>query len=187
MIEELLAPVGIIIGVLWGIFLLDWILPFISLFEIWGLQPRNLFKLHTILTSTLVHGSWGHLIANSIPLVILLSLLRLTGKSMTKVAEVVVLAGGLLWLFGRSGGGGIVFVHGGASGVIFGLITLLMVVGFVQKKWFPIVVGLGVGYFYGWGLLAGIMPTQSAVSWDGHLWGAVAGIVVGLLHIDEDR
>jgi len=77
-----------------------------------------------------------------------------------------------LWCFGREA------VHVGASGLVYGLMGFLIASGFAQKKIIPILVSLVVGFFYGSSLLFGILPTAGeSVSWDGHLCGAIAGVL----------
>jgi membrane associated rhomboid family serine protease len=89
------------------------------------------------------------------------------------VVGVILLGGLLLWLFGRAAD------HIGASGLIFGLIAFLLVSGFLERRVVPLIVSLVVGFLYGWTLLWGIIPRiGSNVSWDGHLWSAVAGGIV---------
>jgi membrane associated rhomboid family serine protease len=70
-------------------------------------------------------------------------------------------------------------IHIGASGLICGLITFLIVSGFRERRIVPLLVAVCVGFLYGGALLSGIIPQRhSDVSWDGHLAGAVAGVVV---------
>ena len=84
-----------------------------------------------------------------------------------------LLGGLLLWLVGRSA------IHIGASGLIFGLITFLLLSGFLEKRTVPLLVSLLVGFLYGTALLWGIVPRLgSHISWDGHLCGAIAGGIV---------
>jgi membrane associated rhomboid family serine protease len=113
-------------------------------------------------------------LSNTIPLFVLLALLAgSNARSWEIVAEVVLLGGLLLWLVGRPA------THIGASGLIFGLITFLIVSGIREKRIVPLVVCLVVGFLYGGALIWGIIPRfGSHGSWDGHLCSALAGGIV---------
>jgi membrane associated rhomboid family serine protease len=132
--------------------------------------------------SPFLHGSLGHLTSNTVPLIILLTLLAGSrARSWETVLEIIFLGGGLLWVLGRSA------IHVGASGLIYGLIAFLLVSGFREKRLVPMLIAILVGFLYGTTLLAGILPTAGAqVSWDGHLWGAVAGGLIGYFRIESE-
>jgi membrane associated rhomboid family serine protease len=161
------------VAILWGVFLTDWILP-VSLTD-WGLVPRTLRGMIGIPLSPFLHANWGHLIGNTLPILVLLVLM--TGSranAWMSVAEIIVLSGGLLWIFGRSA------IHIGASGLIYGLIAFLIVVGLREGRLIPLGVAILVGVLYGGTLISGVLPSAGEnVSWDGHLFGAVAGSLVG--------
>ncbi|MGB5599836.1 MAG: rhomboid family intramembrane serine protease, partial [Thiothrix litoralis] len=89
---------------------------------------------------------------------------------------VTVLGGLLLWLFGRGHS-----LHIGASGLVFGLAVFLIVSGILEKRTVPLLVSIFVAFTYGTTLLAGILPWQQGVSWDGHLFGGIAGGLVAWL------
>lgn len=97
------------------------------------------------------------------------------------IVEIAIVGGVLLWLFGRNGTDQVPTVHVGASGLIYGLIAYLIVVGFREKQIVSMAVAVLVGFLYGGSLLTGILPTQAGVSWDGHLAGAVAGVASAML------
>ena len=86
------------------------------------------------------------------------------------VVSIIILGGGLLWLFGRDA------IHIGASNVVFGLIAFLLVSGVLERRWSALLVAIVVGLLYGGTLFVGIVPFQQGVSWDGHLFGALAGV-----------
>jgi membrane associated rhomboid family serine protease len=171
-IEELPIVFGFI-ALLWVIFAVDWVLPIIDLTP-WGLVPRTLGGLVGIATMPLLHGSWSHLFGNSIPLVVLLCLLAGSRtNSLGTVVGISLLGASLLWLFGRP------HIHIGASGLVYGLVAFLLAAGFFERRPVSIVIALVVGFLYGGTLLFGVLPTAGAtVSWDGHLFGAIAGGVV---------
>ncbi len=177
-IQQELRGVVAFVAILWGVYLLDWVVP--GRFADWGLVPRTLWGLVGIPLSPFLHAGLGHLLSNTIPLFILLVLLAGSrARSWETVAEIVLLGGGLLWLVGRPA------VHVGASGLIYGLIAFLIVSGFREKRLVPLLVAILVGFLYGTTLLWGILPTVgSQISWDGHLCGAIAG---GLLATRVNR
>ncbi|MFK7736459.1 MAG: rhomboid family intramembrane serine protease [Pirellulaceae bacterium] len=175
-IQDEIKGVFLFLGAIWGVFLLDLVLPMVN-FNDWGLVPRSLFGLFGIPLMPFLHAGFGHLISNSVPLVILLTLLAGSRtRTWPTVVEIAILGGGLLWLFGRSGDGqGAVMYHVGASGLVYGLIAFLIVAGFREQRLVPMLVAVAVGFLYGGTLLFGVLPTVRGVSWDGHLCGALAG------------
>ncbi len=178
-IREELNGVATFIGVLWAVYLLDWILPI--QFADWGLVPRTLRGLVGIPLSPFLHASLAHLLGNTIPLAILLVLLAGSrARSWETVIEIVLVGGSLLWIFGRPA------VHIGASGLVYGLIAYLIVSGFREQRLVPLAVAILVGFLYGGTLLWGVLPSVgSQVSWDGHLCGAIAGGLFGYFVLEK--
>jgi membrane associated rhomboid family serine protease len=170
-IREELHGVLLFVGSIWAVYVLSLAFPGLDRF---GLVPRRLGGLIGIGTMPFLHGNLQHILSNTVPLVILLLLLAGSrAESWRVVVLIAVLGGALLWLFGRTA------VHIGASGLISGLATFLIFSGFLERRIIPLMIALLVGFFYGGSLIAGILPRiGSDVSWDGHLWGAVAGAVV---------
>jgi membrane associated rhomboid family serine protease len=160
------------IGVLWLVHLIDWLVPMIDLNR-FGLIPRTLWGVIGVPLMPFLHRDWGHLLSNSIPLCILLFIVTGLRRDYWQVIASIVIFGGLfLWCIGRSA------VHVGASGLVFGLIAFLVASGFAERKPIPVLISLVVGFFYGTTLLTGVIPTvQAHVSWEGHLCGAVAGVL----------
>ena len=153
---------------IWIVFLADQLLPLERL----GLVPRTLHGMPGIVVGPFLHVGLSHLVSNTIPLLVLLMLLAGSrSDSAVVVVSIIVFGGGLLWLFGRHAR------HIGASSLVFGLIAFLLVSGVLERRWSAILVALIVGLLYGTTLFTGIMPFQPGVSWDGHLFGAVAGVV----------
>jgi membrane associated rhomboid family serine protease len=172
-IREEFRGIVAFIAVLWLVWLVDLILP-IKLTE-WGVHPRTLGGLIGIPLMPFLHGGFGHLLANTIPLAILLTLLAGSRSSSWQVViELVLLGGGLLWCFGRSNA-----THVGASGLIYALIAFLIVAGLLEKRLVPLGIAILVGFLYGTTLIFGVLPSFAQhVSWDGHLFGAIAGAIV---------
>jgi membrane associated rhomboid family serine protease len=121
-----------------------------------------------------LHQDLAHIISNTPPLVVLLALLAGSrGNSKMIVFALISLGGILLWLFGRGNS-----LHIGASGLVFALVSFLIAAGVFERRMTSLVVSILVGFFYGTTLLMGILPNQQGVSWDGHLLGGIAGVVV---------
>lgn len=139
-----------------------------------GVLPLRSDGLLGILFQPFLHADWAHLIGNSIALLVLGSIIALSGLSpLIRVTLISwVLSGVVSWLLG-----GIGTVHIGASGIVFGYIFYVIVRGFFTRRFLHIVVGLAIGFYYGLGALAGLSPLQDGVSWQGHLGGAVGGVL----------
>jgi membrane associated rhomboid family serine protease len=185
-VRQELLYILIFLGVIWAVFFVSCALPSLYLY---GIVPRTTSGLIGIPLSVFLHANLGHLYANTVPLFILLALLAGSkARSWEIVLLVTLLGGALLWLFGRPWFGGPPTVHIGASGLIFGLIAFIIVSGFLEGRIAPLFLSLAVGFFYGGTLLWGILPTAGpSVSWDGHLFGAIAGTVVAYLLTKEDK
>ena len=161
-----------IVGLLfmWAIFLFEYLTGFAL--DYLGVYPREIDGLRGIIFSPFLHLDWGHLISNSPPFLVLTFMLLFFYPRVAPVAFGIIylLAGGMLWAFGRSG------IHIGASGVIYGLVAFLATIGFLRKNVRAIAISLVIVFYYG-GLLAGVVPGQAGISWDGHLFGALAGVL----------
>ena len=166
-IRETLISNLIFIGLIWAVFILSRFFPAITNY---GLLPRSSRGLIGIGTMTFLHQNLGHIVSNTIPLLVLLFLLAGSrAQSWPIVAEIIVASGVLLWIFGRTGN------HIGASGLVFGLISFLVFAGVFERRFISITVALITLVLYGGSLLWGVLPVQQGVSWDGHLCGAIAG------------
>lgn len=143
----------------------------------WGIRPRTDEGLAGILAAPLLHGGWGHLVANTVPALVLGFLTLATGIARGLAATAIIwLAGGLaVWLLAGDHS-----VHIGASGLVFGWLTYLVVQGFVDRNPLEIGIGLVVLLVYG-GVLWGVLPGQPGVSWQGHLFGAIAGVLAAVV------
>jgi membrane associated rhomboid family serine protease len=172
-IREEFQGIVVFIALLWGVWRVDLFLP-IKLTD-WGVHPRSLGGLIGVPLMPFLHAGFGHLLGNTIPLAILLALLAGSRSSSWQVVIVIVLLGGsLLWCFGRSSA-----THVGASGLIYGLIAFLIVAGLLEKRLVPLGIAILVGFLYGSTLIFGVLPSiQPHISWDGHLFGAIAGAII---------
>ncbi|QYJ03974.1 rhomboid family intramembrane serine protease [Nocardioides panacisoli] len=139
----------------------------------YGVRPRTDEGLLGILFAPLLHGGWTHLWANTIPVVILGFLTLITGvrRGLAATAIIWVVAGLGVWLVGDPG-----TVHLGASGLVFGWISHLALRGFLNRRANEIFLGILVLFLYG-SVLVGVLPGQPGVSWEGHLFGLVGGLV----------
>jgi membrane associated rhomboid family serine protease len=154
-----------------------------------GIRPLETDGLWGILWAPLLHANWAHLVANTIPALVLGFLVSLAGMSRFVYATVIVwVLGGLgTWLIGNLGApNGVETNHIGASGLIFGWLTFLIVFGFFTRHAWQIVVGILVFVVYG-GVLWGALPGTFGVSWQGHLCGGIAGVIAAYLLSGPER
>ena len=173
--------VGIFILVIWLIYIVDAAIPYAL--NSWGVHPRTLTGLIGIPLMPFLHGGFSHVFGNTISLAILMFLLAGTrGNHWAIVVAIVLINGGLLWVMGRSAN------HVGASGLVFGLIAFLIAIGFLEKRFVSIGVAILVGFLFGTTLISGVIPSfGSEVSWDGHLFGAIAGAAVAYFMIEKNK
>lgn len=146
-----------------------------------GIQPLETDGLKGILFAPLLHADWAHLLANTIPALVLGFLVTLAGMSRFVWATAIIwIVGGLgTWLIGDIGSCRIETNHIGASGLIFGWLAFLLVFGWLTRHIWQIVTSLVVLFVYG-GILWGAVPVLDrcgGVSWQGHLCGAIAGVL----------
>lgn len=161
---------AISVSLLWLVMIAEWAAG--TRFSLLGLEPRTLPGLLGIVGAPLVHGSLEHIIANSIPTFVLISLGMYAVPLATARALplVWVLSGILVWLFARDS------LHIGASGVTHGLMSFLFVLGALRRDRVTIAVALIVFFLYG-GMAYGFVPTEAGISFEYHGAGLVAGLV----------
>lgn len=151
----------------------------------YGLYPREISGLRGILSAPLLHGDWAHLLSNSIPLLMMGSMIMFFYRrvAIPTFVMVYIMTGLLVWLFGRS------VYHIGASGVVYGLVAFVFWTGIFRRNIKSIVLSLIVVFYYG-SMFLGILPGQEGISWESHLLGAVAGIFTAFWFknvIEEDE
>ena len=176
--STLLVAARVIGGALllmWGVEILDTFV-FDDGLQRHGIEPRQLDGLEGVLFAPVLHGGWSHIISNSIPFVVLGGLVMLSGlrKFLTATAIIMIGAGLATWLFARSGN------HIGASMLVFGYFGFLLGSGWFERSLKAIGIAALVAIFYG-GLIFGVIPRGSGVSWEGHLFGAIAGVLAAAL------
>ncbi len=168
--KHALRPALILISIMWLFHLMQLVVQ-----EQWvhlGILPRQVEGAVGILTAPLIHGSIQHLISNTFPMIFLMVVLDLAYPRSARYAFVFIYIGtGIgMWLFARSN------YHIGASGVVYGLVSFLFWTGLFRKNIRSIALSLAILFLYS-GYIWGIFPNKPGISWDGHLIGALVGIV----------
>lgn len=147
-----------------------------------GIRPRQLNGLEGILWAPVLHASWQHLAANTVP-VLVFGFFALAGGvgQFIAVTATVWLIGGLgTWLTGSAG------THVGASILVFGWFVFLLARSLFTRSWVQIL--LAVALFALWGtVLWDVLPGAAGISWQGHLFGAVGGVIAAYLVARADR
>lgn len=176
-LKQSVIVMSIVVALLWALELVDGLSN--HALDQFGIDPRQLASLPEVFTAPLLHFGWAHLLSNTIPLLVLGTLVLVSGlREFLIVTAVTAISSGLLvWLISPSNS-----VTLGASGVIFGYLTYLLARGFYTKHWGQLALALVIGLMYG-GILWGILPGTAGVSWQAHLGGAIGGLLAArLLH-----
>ena len=157
-------------------------LPYRGLSNLELTAPYALVSLRGVLLSPMLHGSFSHLLSNTLPLLVLGGFVALRGtKTLIGVSLFVVVLGGLLvWLVGRPA------VHIGASGLVFGYFGYLLAQGWYERSFVSIVVAVAVLLLYG-GMIFGALPQSGFISWEGHLFGLIAGVLAARMSRGDDE
>ena len=173
LIKSLIVPL-IFPFLIWIIFLLSLVLD-LDLTRM-GILPRDLIGILGIVTAPLIHANFSHLISNTIPLILLgWSISFFYKKVSSKVFIVVyILTGILVWLFARE------VYHIGASGLVYAFVSFLFFSGIFRKDNKSISIALLVTFLYG-GVVWGVLPGQKGISWESHLFGAIAGLIAAYI------
>ena len=174
-LQAALTIIGGIVAFLWIVEVIDTIDK--HRLDAWGVRPHTVVGLRGIVFAPMLHSGFGHLIGNTIPFA-LLGLVVLTGgvQRFLAVTVIVAVASGFgTWVFGQTNQ-----VHIGASGVVFGYLGYLVSRGFFERKLGQIAAGVLVALVYG-GMIWGILPNQRGVSWQGHLFGLLGGVLAARL------
>lgn len=142
-----------------------------------GILPRNVAHLWGILTAPFIHGSFGHIFGNSIPFLILGVVIAAAGARRLIVVTIIsiLISGAGVWLTASA--------HSetfGASGVVFGFAAYLVTRGIFSRRIIELLLGLVVGATFGLSLLSDLVP-RAGVSWQAHLFGAIAGVLAAAL------
>ena len=142
-------------------------------FDANGIRPRDGEGLLGILLAPFLHGDFGHLIGNTIPFLALGAVIALSGVARVAAVTAIIAVGGGIgtWLVGPGD-----TVHIGASGIVFGYATYLLARGVYSRRLVHLGTGVLVLAVFGTTLLFGLIPS-AGVSWQGHLFGALSGVL----------
>ncbi|MER6052365.1 rhomboid family intramembrane serine protease [Streptomyces sp. NPDC001793] len=152
--------------------------------DAFGIQPRDPAELVDVVPAAFLHFGFGHLAANTLPLLVLGFVAALRSgirRFLAAVLTITVVSGLGVWLTAPPHSN-----TAGASGVVFGLFGYLLVRGFIERKLLDIGIGLGVGLVYG-SILWGALPTESGISWQAHLFGLVGGVLAAFVLRERGR
>ena len=163
------------VGVLWMIRIIESTLAFDL--GVLGIHPRSLTGTVGIITGPLVHGDFHHLMSNSLPLIFLgIGVFYFYHKIALEVFfGIYFFTSFWVWIVARDA------YHIGASGIVYGLASFLLFSGFFRKDSRSIAISLIVIFLYG-GMAYGLFPMNDEVSWESHLLGSVAGLVMAFLY-----
>ncbi len=147
-----------------------------------GIRPRDTAGLLGIIFAPLLHGSWAHLAANSPPLVVMTAMLFYGyPKSATKsLIGIWIVSGLLTWLFARGN------IHIGFSGINHGLMFFLFTIGVLRRDHRSIALAMIVFFLYG-GMIWSVFPNDPAVSFELHLFGSIAGVLMAFIFRSTDK
>src|SRR5215218_8113299 len=161
-----------------GIVALMWVLEVVDVLadhrlDEYGIEPRDEDGLAGIVAAPFLHVGFGHLAANTLPFLAMGVVIALQGVGrLLAVTAIVGLVSGLgTWLVAPAS-----TIHLGASGIVFGYATYLISRGIFTRDALEIAIGVVVGAIWGTALLGGLLP-QEGISWQGHLFGAIGGVV----------
>jgi len=162
---------------LWLIPLLGWDLDL----ERFGVRPRQWIGLVGVLVAPLLHAGFAHLLANTLPLLILgTTMLHLYPTAAFRVLPAIYFGPGIaVWLFARGGN------HVGASGLVYGLVSYVFVAGLIRRDRRAIAASLLVALLYG-ASVWGVFPIREGVSWETHLAAALIGIAMAIALRNSD-
>jgi membrane associated rhomboid family serine protease len=148
-----------------------------------GIYARNFSHLWGILTAPFIHVSFEHLISNTIPFVFMGLIIAMRGATrLALVTLIVIVIGGIgTWLISPTGVSTV-----GASGVVFGYATYLFARGVFNRRLLELLIGAVVGVVWGGALLTSVVP-HYGISWQGHVCGAVAGVLAAWLLAERDK
>ena len=172
----------VFVGIFWVVEIADRFL-FQTSLDQFGIRPHSFIGLRGILFAPFLHGGFPHLIANTIPFMILgwLVMVQETSDFWIVTALTMVVGGLGVWVFAAP-----TSVHIGASILIFGYLGFLLLRGYFQRNLPSIALSLLALFLYG-GTLVSIFPTQQGISWQGHLFGFLGGVLAAKLIATEKK
>ena len=166
-----LLVVGAMVVLMWVLEVVDAIVG--NRLDTYGIEPRSVEGLPEIVSAPFLHLGFDHLVSNTIPFAVMGAAIALGGAlRVALVTAIVGLVSGLgVWLISPGGTETI-----GASGLVFGYATYLLFRGLFNRNAVEIAIGVVVGAVWGTALLGGLLP-QDGISWQGHLFGAIGGVI----------
>ncbi|MDQ3457023.1 MAG: rhomboid family intramembrane serine protease [Actinomycetota bacterium] len=166
-----IVPVAVLLGLMWIAEGVDTVLG--QRLDQLGIEPRDVDGLTGVVAAPFLHAGFGHLLANSAGLLVLGLLLAVTTRSFWLICALITVLGGLaVWVLGPAG-----TLHIGASGLVYGIAAYLVARGVRTRRVLDVVIAGIVVLTYS-GLALGVLPGQPGVSWQSHLFGALAGVAV---------
>lgn len=143
----------------------------------YGIVARNPHYFPEILSAPFLHYGFAHLMANSVPLLILGFLVAMSGVGRFLGASLIIIvaSGGGVWLFGPPN-----TLTLGASGLVFGYFGYLLARGFVERRVADVAITIVVALVYGT-MIFGVLPADPTISWQGHLFGFLGGIFAAMV------
>jgi len=170
-----------LVAIMWLVAFVDLVTP--GPLALHGIRPRALSGLWGILFAPFLHAGLAHLVANTVPFLVLGWLVAVRGvrEFWFVTGFVIVVGGGAVWLLGRPFSD-----HVGASGLIFGYLGFLLARGFFERSVKAVLLSLLVFFLYG-GAIWGVLPSSPRVSWESHLFGAIAGLIAARLLSSSSR
>jgi membrane associated rhomboid family serine protease len=175
-VRDAVLVTGLLIAAIWVVQLVNYATDDSLLSH--GITPRRADELPDILTAPFLHFGTGHIVSNTLPLMVLGFLAALRGVlRFLGVLLLITVTGGLgVWFTSPSGSN-----TAGASILVFGLFGYLLVRGFADRRVLDIVLGLVVLGYYGSSFALGVTPLAKGVSWQGHLFGLLGGVLAAFL------
>tara|TARA_B110000003_G_C16607306_1_gene518012 strand:- start:249 stop:932 length:684 start_codon:yes stop_codon:yes gene_type:complete len=175
--NSLILPI-LFLAIMWIVKIIEYSFDFS--FVSFGVYPKNLAGIRGILLSPFIHKDFSHLLNNSYPVLILGGILFAFYK---KIAIQLFLwqffiSGFWLWIIGRPS------FHIGASGIIYAMASFLFISGVIRKNPRLSAISMLVIFLYG-SMIWGVLPTNQPISWEGHLSGFIAGIIVAIFYRKE--
>ncbi|MEM1142157.1 MAG: rhomboid family intramembrane serine protease [Pseudomonadota bacterium] len=145
--------------------------------ELYGVLPRSDSRWFTIFSAPFVHANSSHLMSNCTGLLVFGSMVALRSRLLFLFGSacIIAISGGLVWLFGREA------AHLGASGWVYGLWGMLISIAWLDRKLKSVLMAVVVVFFYG-GMVWGLVPSDSRISFEMHLAGVMSGVLVAGLY-----
>jgi membrane associated rhomboid family serine protease len=166
-----LRALGALVAIMWGVEIVNALDSY--RLDNDGIVPRSVAHLDGIVFAPFLHASFGHLLSNTVPFIILGFAIALAGaRRLLLVSLIVALVSGAgTWLTAPGGS-----VTVGASGVVFGYATYLISRGLFNRKLVELALGLVVLVVFGGALLYDLIP-HTGISWEAHLFGGIGGVL----------